>query len=130
MTNRKKPGVAFWATVVVVVALVAYPMSFGPACWLAATPKTGTLPKLHKAMIVYWPLGLASRWKGPVGTTVVDRTRKASQPHRFGPNKSERNQRGALRTRTEMNLGGSLALTSTQVVDAADSREWLVGGTR
>ncbi len=32
--TRKKPGVAFWATVVVVVVLVAYPLSFGPACWL------------------------------------------------------------------------------------------------
>jgi hypothetical protein len=35
MTDRKKPGVAFWATVVVVVALVGYPLSFGPACWIA-----------------------------------------------------------------------------------------------
>jgi hypothetical protein len=35
MTDRKKPGVAFWATVVVVVALVAYSLSFGPACWIA-----------------------------------------------------------------------------------------------
>jgi hypothetical protein len=34
MTDRKNPGVAFWATVVVVVVLVAYPLSFGPACWL------------------------------------------------------------------------------------------------
>ncbi len=34
MADRKKPGVAFWATVVVVVVLV-YPLSFGPACWLA-----------------------------------------------------------------------------------------------
>jgi hypothetical protein len=33
--SRKKPGVAFWATVVVVVLLVVYPLSFGPACWLA-----------------------------------------------------------------------------------------------
>ncbi|MGE5192195.1 MAG: hypothetical protein ACM3U2_06790, partial [Deltaproteobacteria bacterium] len=33
MNPRNKPGVAFWATVVVVVALVAYPLSFGPACW-------------------------------------------------------------------------------------------------
>ena len=32
----KKPGVAFWATVVVVVVLVAYPLSFGPAIWLTA----------------------------------------------------------------------------------------------
>ena len=34
MTDRKKPGLAFWATVVVVIALVAYPLSFGPACWM------------------------------------------------------------------------------------------------
>jgi len=35
MTDRKKPGAAFWATAGLVVALVAYPLSFGPACWLA-----------------------------------------------------------------------------------------------
>jgi hypothetical protein len=29
MTDRKKPGVAFWATVVVVVVLVGYPLSMG-----------------------------------------------------------------------------------------------------
>jgi hypothetical protein len=34
MTDRKKPGVAFWATVALVVVLVAYPLSFGPACWI------------------------------------------------------------------------------------------------
>jgi hypothetical protein len=33
MTSRKKPGVAFWATVVLVAVLVGYPLSFGPACW-------------------------------------------------------------------------------------------------
>jgi hypothetical protein len=31
---QKKPGWAFWATVVVVVALVAYPLSSGPVVWL------------------------------------------------------------------------------------------------
>src|SRR5258708_36081271 len=31
MTDHKKPGAAFWATVVLVVAL-AYPLSFGAAC--------------------------------------------------------------------------------------------------
>jgi hypothetical protein len=35
-SDRKKPGVVFWATVVVVVALVAYPLSIGPAIWLTA----------------------------------------------------------------------------------------------
>jgi hypothetical protein len=32
-SDRKKPGVAFWATVMVIAVLVAYPLSFGPACW-------------------------------------------------------------------------------------------------
>jgi hypothetical protein len=31
--KRKKPGMAFWATVVVVVLLVLYPLSMGP--WIA-----------------------------------------------------------------------------------------------
>lgn len=35
MTDRKKPGVAFWATVVVVALLVAYPLGSGPALWIA-----------------------------------------------------------------------------------------------
>ncbi len=33
MTSRKKAGVTFWATVVVVVAVI-YPLSWGPAVWL------------------------------------------------------------------------------------------------
>jgi hypothetical protein len=32
--DRKKPGVAYWATVVLVVVML-YVASFGPACWLA-----------------------------------------------------------------------------------------------
>src|SRR5262245_22978664 len=36
--SHKKPGVAFWATVVVVVVLVAYPLSFGLACWWFSPP--------------------------------------------------------------------------------------------
>jgi len=34
MTDRKTTGAGFWATVVMLVGLVAYPLSFGPACWL------------------------------------------------------------------------------------------------
>jgi hypothetical protein len=49
ISPRKKPGVAFWATVVVVVVLVAYPLSFGPACWLAGTNGTAmdVIPNLY-----------------------------------------------------------------------------------
>jgi hypothetical protein len=35
ISDRKKPGVAFWLTVVVAVIVVAYPLSLGPAMWLA-----------------------------------------------------------------------------------------------
>jgi len=36
MTDRTKPGVAFWATVGLVVVLVGYPLNFGPACWISS----------------------------------------------------------------------------------------------
>ena len=35
MTDRKKPGVGFWVTVGLAIVL-AYPLSFGPACWISS----------------------------------------------------------------------------------------------
>jgi hypothetical protein len=35
MSDRKKPGVAFWATAVVVCLPVLYILSIGPAYWLS-----------------------------------------------------------------------------------------------
>jgi hypothetical protein len=32
-SERKRPGLAFWVTVVLLIVL-AYPLGFGPACWL------------------------------------------------------------------------------------------------
>jgi len=43
-SSRKKPGAAFRATVVVVVLLVAYPLSFGPgALGVPAAGRAGYL---------------------------------------------------------------------------------------
>ena len=43
MTSRKKPGVAFWATVVVVV-IVIYAASVGPVYWIGSRiPATNTM---------------------------------------------------------------------------------------
>jgi hypothetical protein len=41
MTDPKKSGVAFWATVVLLALFVAYPLSFGPACWLVSRANAG-----------------------------------------------------------------------------------------
>ena len=70
MTDRKKPSAGIWITVALVAMLVGYPLSFGPACWLAAMPTSGFLVGPHKVMIVYWPLGRAATWNAPVGTAL------------------------------------------------------------
>jgi hypothetical protein len=35
MTDRKKPGWAFWAIVIALLSPMLYALSVGPACWLA-----------------------------------------------------------------------------------------------
>jgi hypothetical protein len=62
MTDRKKPGVAFWASVVLVTAL-AYPLSFGPACWLAYRDYMSDDVR-HIATVTYSPIALISE-NGP-----------------------------------------------------------------
>ena len=59
MTSRKQPGVAFWATVVVVVGLVAYPLSLGPVQCV----NTFDVIQYRTQVVLthlYRPLGLAS----------------------------------------------------------------------
>jgi hypothetical protein len=70
--SHKKPGVAFWATVGLVVVLVAYPLSFGPACWLTSQSADGdyTARDCAWGMIAYWPLGRIALSTSPVGTAM------------------------------------------------------------
>jgi hypothetical protein len=79
MTNRKEPGLAFWATVALVVVLLAYPFSFGPACWITAIPYSDfakmdhqgfSAGRYHPAMVVYWPLAALASQNGRIGTIV------------------------------------------------------------
>ena len=58
MTSRKKPGVAFWATVAVVVALM-YPLSFGPASWGASRIDVTDAGRTA-LMYFYYPIWVAS----------------------------------------------------------------------
>jgi hypothetical protein len=69
-SDRKKPGVAFWATLVVVVGLVAYPLSFVPACWVSSRVQpTGTC-----LSAVYRPIILAWRNSPPSAENLVTRS--------------------------------------------------------
>lgn len=52
MADCKKPTAGFWITVALVAALVGYPLSFGPACWLAIWQPRLTAPVAY----AYWPL--------------------------------------------------------------------------
>lgn len=63
MTDRKKTGVKFWATVVVAAVLVTYPLSWGPACWIATRTHTDDGPVFST---LYWPMGWAIHREIPV----------------------------------------------------------------
>ena len=57
-SSRKKRGLTFRATVVAVVVLVAYPLSFGPACWITIRLDRGS----SVIGVVYWPF-LRACWQ-------------------------------------------------------------------
>ncbi len=55
MTSHKKPTAGFWITVSLVAALVAYPLSFGPACWVLA--RDNSRSQTHRSIeAIYRPL--------------------------------------------------------------------------
>jgi hypothetical protein len=57
-SDRKKPGFAFWATVVVVAMLVAYPLSQGP--WITIYVAThADQPEIDASSAFYAPIELA-----------------------------------------------------------------------
>jgi hypothetical protein len=64
MTDRKKPGVAFWATVAVVVVLVGYPLGYGP---IAGLHNRELLPRWldDATQFVYWPINYWLYLHGP-----------------------------------------------------------------
>jgi hypothetical protein len=64
--SRKQPGVAFWATVVLVVALVAYPLSFGPWCWCTSRLKG----EIRSVPPVYGPITLLAETGRPAGHAI------------------------------------------------------------
>ena len=95
--SSKPPSAAFWATVVVVVALILYPLSFGPACWLTAQPWQNAFQNDGFDMPPRWmqinrPFGIIlNKGNSPVKTAVkwwatlgVKRTSTAVVPYGSG----------------------------------------------
>ncbi len=79
MTSRKKPGLAFWATVVVVVVLVAYALSFGPWCWIASRCRAPYESRqiacpFYRPILLAWcngpqPVGRLINWYADLGVS-------------------------------------------------------------
>jgi hypothetical protein len=74
---RSEPGIAFWAIVVAVV--LAYPLSFGPACWARSrAPKLEiwhVVSWVHYPILVAWnygpkPVRRAIKWYANLGAAV------------------------------------------------------------
>jgi hypothetical protein len=60
-SDCKHSSTAFWATVVVVAVLVAYPLSFGPFIWLSDHQLLTDGSSLPAVSRVYVPIVLAGR---------------------------------------------------------------------
>ncbi len=62
MTDRKKPTAGIWITVALVAVLVGYPLSFGPACWIASRNQSD-----DSISTAYWPIGYLMKNGGILG---------------------------------------------------------------
>jgi hypothetical protein len=66
--DDKRSRAAFWATVAMVVLLVAYPLSFGPACWIVSRrPGAVNFRWLPDS---YWPIGWCAKRSDPVRNAI------------------------------------------------------------
>lgn len=66
MNEQKKSSIGFWITVTVVAVLVLYPLSFGPACWIASQEMGthGFINLIYRPMIwvvIHYPESKSAR---------------------------------------------------------------------
>ncbi len=78
MTSRKKPGVAFWAVVVVAVMLVIYPLSWGPYIWLDCHSRRGSW--VDRVDVIYSPIELIRDWSPDWAKSKIDAYRRWWMP--------------------------------------------------
>lgn len=89
MTNSKKPGVAFWMTVGLVVVLLGYPLSFGPWCWIASCSSSlaasSVVSPFYNPMLSAWyngpvPIKNSIKWFANLGAVGRVRIGKRAEP--------------------------------------------------
>src|SRR5260370_147767 len=100
-TDRKKPGVAFWATVALAVVLVGYPLSQGPAGWLI-TREWSQEWMMSAYLGFYWPLlsvlvRLATSSTHPLAGTSGSGTASSPESPVTSPSQTFRRDQRALR---------------------------------
>ena len=66
--DRKHPSAAFWATMVVVVMLVVYPLSCGPICGLSL--RTG-IPPWKRVCVFYLPIKWVAEKTAPTKRALI-----------------------------------------------------------
>ena len=66
-SDRKKPGVVFWTSLVLVVVPVLYVLSVGPACWwFARDAEFESFLPVRYAPQPYWPVGWIAKRSRPI----------------------------------------------------------------
>jgi hypothetical protein len=67
MTDRKHPGMTFWITVSLVVVVVGYPLSLGPACWITSRMNSGASTVSMAYRPVTWGMSQSERIAAALG---------------------------------------------------------------
>ena len=78
MTSRTQPCTVFWIIVALVMVLVAYPLSFGPACWITSHVERGNevISRIYQPFMFIWWNGDRPRLDDFLGADISRRFRR------------------------------------------------------
>ncbi len=85
--SRKPPSVAFWVTVVAIVGVLAYPLSFEPACWISSylDPSGDIVSLIYRPIVWYWAYDAAESLDRLIGWYVGLGTKDGFHVHYLAP---------------------------------------------
>lgn len=112
--SRKRPGIVFWATVVLAGLPVAYLASFGPACWWFSDDGTREMQRQAKKNQVFW-------MSGPIDFRYV--------PHIYWPVGWIGNN-GPRCCRSTVTWYATLGISKVRIPADMDARSWVFASRR